>query len=218
MLCTDIIKSKISGSSSGGGGGISGGHTVTFKADGQTYAISSVKSGQSISAPSPNPTSESGSFVGWSDGSGNVTFPYTPSADIELTSVFASTFADQIYAKLGVDKTEYPYLLVYYTSSSSSRTYIYFGKNVSASSNIVQFGANDFYYVTPSGNKPSQSNISAESITAYIFSITSETFIKGILSSSEKIDVSASNRYIYANIDMPSGALTSNWHDMRIAE
>ena len=39
-------------------------HTVIFKVDEQNYQIITVKDGQSISAPSPNPTSENGAFGG----------------------------------------------------------------------------------------------------------------------------------------------------------
>lgn len=66
-------------------------HRITFKADGQDYQIITVKDGQSVSAPSPNPTSESGTFTGWLNAlSGeSVTFPLTPTEDLWLNAYFS---------------------------------------------------------------------------------------------------------------------------------
>ena len=65
-------------------------HTVTFKANGEPYTVVSVKDGQSVSAPNPNPTSESGSFTGWLNGETSVTFPYTPTGNVELIANFST--------------------------------------------------------------------------------------------------------------------------------
>jgi len=67
------------------GSTISGGHSVKFiNYDDNTYAISMVQSGGSVSAP-VNPTKPSASFSGWNsvkgDASTRVTFPYTPQSD-----------------------------------------------------------------------------------------------------------------------------------------
>jgi len=63
-------------------GGISGGYTVTFKVDGNDYYIASCKQGESITNP---PASSDNLFYKWKDVNDNdISFPYTPAADIEL--------------------------------------------------------------------------------------------------------------------------------------
>lgn len=64
--------------------------TATFKSDGTIYSMVTVTNGQTVSAPSPNPTSESGTFAGWLNAlSGeSVTFPLTPTEDLWLNAEF----------------------------------------------------------------------------------------------------------------------------------
>lgn len=73
-------------------GGASFGHTVDFISDGLPYAKYIVTDGQSVAAPSPDPTKSGLHFDGWKDSDGNtITFPYTPTSDIQLTAQFIST-------------------------------------------------------------------------------------------------------------------------------
>jgi hypothetical protein len=72
-----------------GGGGIQGGYTVTFKVDDNDYYIASCEAGGTITEP-PKPTSETGNFTAWQLNGVDVSFPYTPSADVELTAHFAT--------------------------------------------------------------------------------------------------------------------------------
>lgn len=67
---------------------LSFGYTVTFLADGIVYEKVCVKVGNSVSAPAAEPTSESGTFVAWQLDGEEVTFPFTPTGDAEITAVF----------------------------------------------------------------------------------------------------------------------------------
>ncbi len=103
-------------------------YTVTFKADNGVYEIMSVKIGNSINAPTTEPTSESGNFGGWCDAEGNtITFPFTPTSDIELTAMFISSYASELYSHFGMSKEEYPYVAVG-VLYSSNKTRVYFTK------------------------------------------------------------------------------------------
>lgn len=75
--------------------------TVTFKADDQPYSIVSVTPGQSVSAPDPNPISESGTFAGWLDGESTVTFPFTPEADTVLNAEFLTVRSEMEWNESG---------------------------------------------------------------------------------------------------------------------
>lgn len=69
-----------------GGGGISGGYIVTFKVDDADYYIASCEAGGTIVEP-PKPTLDSGRFlIGWQLNGVDVTFPYTPTADVQITA------------------------------------------------------------------------------------------------------------------------------------
>lgn len=67
---------------------LSFGYTVTFLADGAVYEKVCVKEGNSVSAPAAEPTGESGTFVAWQLDGEEVTFPFTPTGDTEITAVF----------------------------------------------------------------------------------------------------------------------------------
>lgn len=99
------------------------GHTVTFIADGQPYAISSVTPGQQVYAPNPNPISASGSFAGW-----GIALPFTPEEDTVLNANFANMCSDALYAMFGINKDDYPYLWAGTESRYYNKTAIYFGK------------------------------------------------------------------------------------------
>ena len=64
------------------------GYTVTFLVDGAVYEKVSVKEGKSVSAPETETNSESGTFVAWQLDGEDVTFPFTPTGDTEITAVF----------------------------------------------------------------------------------------------------------------------------------
>lgn len=64
------------------------GYTVVFLVDGEVYETVSVKSGHAVNVPAAEPTSESGDFVSWQFNGEDIVFPYTPTADTELTALF----------------------------------------------------------------------------------------------------------------------------------
>lgn len=77
-----------------GGGGISGGHNVTFNANGTDYSIVSIAAGNAIREPVP-PTLSGKVVIGWSTDSAGahlVTFPYTPTADITLYAKLSAAY------------------------------------------------------------------------------------------------------------------------------
>ena len=69
-------------------GGIQGGYTVTFKVDNDDYYIASCEAGGTITEP-PTPTG-TGVFAAWQLNGADISFPYTPSADVEVTARFQS--------------------------------------------------------------------------------------------------------------------------------
>jgi uncharacterized repeat protein (TIGR02543 family) len=83
-------------------GGAGFGHTVDFISDGENYARYMVTDGQSVGAPSPDPTKEGLHFSGWRDEDENeITFPYTPSGDITLTAHFVLTREGMVLTEAG---------------------------------------------------------------------------------------------------------------------
>lgn len=71
------------------GGGSNIGYEVKFKVDGNDYYVSQCLQGESITEP-PIPTSQTGTFTAWQINGADVSFPYTPSADVELTAHFST--------------------------------------------------------------------------------------------------------------------------------
>lgn len=71
------------------GGGKSLGYTVTFKVSGNDYYIASCEVGGKIEEP-PKPSAPTGKgFYNWLDSNDNpITFPFVPSADVELNANF----------------------------------------------------------------------------------------------------------------------------------
>ncbi|MBQ5900225.1 MAG: InlB B-repeat-containing protein [Clostridia bacterium] len=67
------------------------GYYVKFKVNNDDYYIVSCQQGESITEP-PTPTVQSGyAFIGWKDSNDNpIVFPYTPTADIELSAVISA--------------------------------------------------------------------------------------------------------------------------------
>lgn len=67
------------------------GHTIDFISDNAPYAKYIVTDGQSVAAPSPDPTKSGQHFGGWQDDGTAVTFPYTPTGDVTLAAEFVTT-------------------------------------------------------------------------------------------------------------------------------
>ena len=65
------------------------GYEVKFKSEGNDYYVAQCLQGDTISEP-PTPTSQSGTFTAWQLNGTDVSFPYTPSADVELVAHFAT--------------------------------------------------------------------------------------------------------------------------------
>lgn len=104
--------------------GLTGGYKVTFLVGDTVFRSFTVTDGRSITAPMPEPTSESGVFFCWQDASGNaVTFPYTPNGNVEFSAVFVETYADKLRNHFGVSKTECPYVVLEYFLSAYVRVY-----------------------------------------------------------------------------------------------
>lgn len=87
------------------------GYKVTFKVDGNDYYIASCQQGESITEP-PTPTG-TGTFTAWQLNGVDVAFPYTPSADVELTAYFQSVRTEMEVSVAGtplINIGENPYL------------------------------------------------------------------------------------------------------------
>jgi hypothetical protein len=65
-------------------------HTVTFYVGEEPYEVVSVKDGNSVNSPLNNPTSENGTFAGWSIGGTSVAFPYMPTDNTNIEAMFQS--------------------------------------------------------------------------------------------------------------------------------
>lgn len=65
------------------------GYKVTFKVDGNDYYVAQCLQGDTITAP-PEPTIQGGIFGSWQLNDVDISFPYTPSADVELIAVASS--------------------------------------------------------------------------------------------------------------------------------
>lgn len=63
-------------------------YIVKFTVNSEVYQTISVKIGNSVNAPATVPTSGNGSFIAWQLNGENVTFPYTPSGNTEITALF----------------------------------------------------------------------------------------------------------------------------------
>lgn len=63
-------------------------YIVRFIVNNEVYQIISVKVGNSVNAPATVPTSENGSLIAWQLNGENVTFPYTPTGNTEITALF----------------------------------------------------------------------------------------------------------------------------------
>lgn len=71
------------------GGGITGGYTVTFKVEGNDYYIASCQQGEAITEP-PTPSVQGKNFGGWQLNGVDITFPYTPTADVEVAALLTT--------------------------------------------------------------------------------------------------------------------------------
>lgn len=75
-----------------GGSGGNIGYQVTFTVDGEPYYIVSCLEGESITEP-PKPTVE-GAFLSWQLNGVDITFPYTPNTNVELTANIATVHTE----------------------------------------------------------------------------------------------------------------------------
>ena len=66
-------------------GGSNIGYQVTFKVDGNDYYVASCQQGESITEP-PTPTVQRKYFISWQLNGTDVSFPYTPSADVTINA------------------------------------------------------------------------------------------------------------------------------------
>ncbi len=108
--------------------GVGLGYKVTFLVDGNVYQTIFVTEGNTVDAPTTEPTSESGVFGGWQDAEGNeITFPYTPQGDIELTAIFYTSYAPELYTHFGMSEETYPCVAV--AVQEDGKTRVVFSQN-----------------------------------------------------------------------------------------
>jgi hypothetical protein len=108
-------------------------YTVTFIVDGETYEIVSVKQGNSVDAPSVEPTSDEGNFAGWYIEGERVTFPFTPTANTEILAEFSSLIT-MLYEHYAISEADYPYIFIFY---NGSYIYPYFANACTVSSGSI---------------------------------------------------------------------------------
>jgi hypothetical protein len=94
-------------------GGASLDHTVTFMVDEEAYEIVSVKNGNSVNAPTTEPTKDGEVFIEWQKDGEFVEFPYTPEGTETISALFMfRSNTDYLYESFGIDKETYPYVVV----------------------------------------------------------------------------------------------------------
>lgn len=115
------------------GPSLDGAYTVTFKDDqGEDVAIYLTKEGQgNIYAPSGVEAYR------WLSNGSVVHFPYTPTADIEVTADNSVLWSDRIYEKLGVNKSSYPYFMIYLDKSYKNLDIYFFNSKPSVSATTL---------------------------------------------------------------------------------
>ena len=154
-------------------------HTVTFTVDGEPYEVVSVKDGNSVNAPSVEPTKEG--FDGWSLNGNTILFPYTPTEDVELIATFLSLI-DTLYDRLNVDKETYPYILIkdnFYDGQHTYEAYVTKQKNLINSSGNFYFTG--FYCMrsnTITFDNPDDAPIGVTNILRFIFDNYASTLEK----------------------------------------
>ena len=124
-------------------------NTVTFTVDGEPYEIVSVKSGNSVNAPTV-PQIEGKSFSSWNVDGVPIEFPYLPDKDTEIYAVL-STVLDKIYNHYGYTIQQYSQILIQVTSKGSIGRVI-FGNNLNIYYKSGSWNCNGYdVYILPSG-------------------------------------------------------------------
>lgn len=111
-------------------------HTVTYIVNGEVYKTVTVQEGESIDAPE-EPNIEGYIFDRWELNDVQVTFPFTPTEDVEIVASF-SALSDILYNHYGVSKEEYPYLAIQYLDSNDC-AYVVFAKNVTVDGSRIGY-------------------------------------------------------------------------------
>lgn len=112
-------------------------HTVKFMADGGPYEIIQVTDGCSVNAPSVNPESADSVFAYWQIDDEKVEFPFLPETDTVITALFVESYASTLYAHFNVDKTIYPYLIVFNSVGDRGTVEIMFAQSITYETNGV---------------------------------------------------------------------------------
>ena len=121
-------------------------HTVTFMADDAPYEVVSVKDGNTVNAPT-KPTKSDMAFIRWENNENEITFPFTPTEDMEIVAHFAiHSNTDALYELFGVDREVYKYVVLGCYQSTDDEAYceVFFCKKFN--------DANGRVY-SPTGNK-----------------------------------------------------------------
>lgn len=118
--CTDGVYAWVK-CSSATEGTESESYNVTFYSENKVViAAYIIKQGDAVNPPVNDVT--------WKDGNGNkITFPYTPTSDVDLTISLISSYDEELYEHFGMSKEEYPYLAIGILYSSN-KTRVYFSK------------------------------------------------------------------------------------------
>lgn len=199
MRIKNIIDNKVNGSSGGGASLLD--HTVTFKADGQTYAISSVKGTQTVAEPNPHPTSSLGNFAGWYIGEDRATFPLEVNSDIEINALFKNARVDIEWNEAGL---WYAHATQVYTEVKKTGTGFCLAGHIVLSTNNYRYG------VLVSDNAD---NITTSSVPAvYNFEYDGNTYYYKAMSVSN----SAFRKITDKSIDLSSYIQTTTQKDIAI--
>ena len=124
-------------------------HTITFTVDGEPYEIVSVKSGNSVNAPTV-PQIEGKSLSSWNVDGVPIDFPYQPLKDTEIYAVLSSIL-EKIYNRYGYTIQQYSQILIQVTSKGTIGRVI-FGNNLNIYYKSGSWYCNEYdVYILPSG-------------------------------------------------------------------
>ena len=138
----------------------------------------------------------------WADDTGTeVTFPYVPSADLMLYAMITKTYADQLYEHFGINKEEYPYLfLTYSTYSYHGWSRIFFAKTVAKATSTgtaISFGSESLY-----GTTANKQGAWDEDITTYVSNVQNAIQAVANNTSYNTWGISPDQHYVYTNFDI----------------
>lgn len=179
-------------------------HTVTFTVEGEPYEVVSVKDGNSVNAPSVEPTSVNGFFAGWQTSGELVGFPYTPTEDVDLIANFdAKYYSNKLYEHFGVSPTEYPIVVVEY-SPNTKNLWVIFDTSITERTD-------DLLVPYPS--------LKTGSKTVDIGDITTENAVNSCIAKIDSVSVQTSGRGLYGNNNEHywiNKALTKTYENLNI--